>query len=72
MDWIIEANYRPITNTGLFSPRIGIKKPESISISSPYPVFLCYNVLCDFVSLIRVRNDLWEDILQSGFYGGIQ
>lgn len=29
---------------------------------------LCYNVLCDFVSLIfsliRVRNALWEDITQ--------
>ena len=32
------------------------------------PYILCYNVLCDFVSLIfsliRVRNALWEDITQ--------
>ena len=33
-----------------------------------FPYILCYNVLCDFVSLIfsliRVRNALWEDITQ--------
>ena len=33
-----------------------------------FPVILCYNVSCDFVSLIfsliRVRNALWEDITQ--------
>jgi hypothetical protein len=33
-----------------------------------FPYILCYNVLCDFVSLIfsliRVRNALWEDIIQ--------
>jgi len=32
------------------------------------PFVLCYNVLCDFVSLvfslIRVHNALWEDITQ--------
>ena len=41
---------------------------ESISISSQSPYILCYNVLYDFVSLIfsliRVYNDLWEDITQ--------
>ena len=41
---------------------------ESISISSQFPYVLCYNVLCDFVSLIfsliKVRNALWEDITQ--------
>ena len=41
---------------------------ESISISSQFPYVLRYNVLCDFVSLIfaliRVRNALWEDIIQ--------
>ena len=39
-----------------------------ISISSQFPYVLCYNVFCDFVSLIfsliRVRNALWEDITQ--------
>ena len=33
-----------------------------------FPYIMCYNVLCDFVSLIfsliRVRNALWEDITQ--------
>ena len=33
-----------------------------------FPYILCYNVLCDFVSLIfsliRVCNTLWEDITQ--------
>jgi len=29
-----------------------------------FPYILCYNVLCDFVSLIRVCNALWEDITQ--------
>ena len=40
---------------------------ESISISSQFSYVLCYNVLCNFVSLIfslvRARNVLWEDII---------
>ncbi|RRK33958.1 hypothetical protein EBB54_23325 [Schaedlerella arabinosiphila] len=33
-----------------------------------FPYIMCYNILCDFVSLIfsliRVRNALWEYITQ--------
>ncbi len=35
---------------------------ESISISSQFPYVLCYNVLCDFVSLKIIK-------LQSQFMG---
>ena len=45
-----------------------IQSREWFSISSQFPYVLCYNVLCDFVSLIfsliRVCNALWEDITQ--------
>lgn len=48
---------------------LGFTKTFQSSYQLPY--ILCYNVLYDFVSLvlslIRVRNVLWEDITQGKF-----